>query len=164
MFDIANPRQVILVSSRAEVELMGKKEVKDNIMTLSWHTPLSQDPELYGILVSKNRFSYQVIKKSQVFVVNFMSTRHQEDVLYCGRNTGQVVDKFKETSFAKKEAKSIDCPVIEEAIANLECEVQEEIELGDHVMFVGRVVKKNEKDCEKRVFYLGFNKFTTTIS
>ena len=57
------PRQVILVTSRAEVKsrFSTKHEKKDNIMTLSWHTPLSFNPELYAIIIGKSRFSYQLV-------------------------------------------------------------------------------------------------------
>ena len=162
MFPIANPRQAILVTSRAEVEIIGKRQQKDNIFTLTWHTPLSASPKLYGIVISKSRFSYKLISKSKVFVVNFMPAQFSENVLFCGRNTGELLDKFKETGLTKIEAEAIDCAVIGEACGYLECEVIDEFETGDHMIIVGKVLREKEGEECKRIFYSGMNRFTTT--
>ena len=57
MSELTDPRQVILVSSRAEMDILGKKELKDNIITLAWHMPVSFNPKLYAIAIGKTRFS-----------------------------------------------------------------------------------------------------------
>ena len=117
--DIQNPRQIILVSCR--------NVGKDNVLTLSWHTPLSFRPELYGLVMSKKRFSYGMIKESGCFVVNFMPLDMKNEVLYCGTHSGKKVDKFKELVLGKEEAEKIDCPVIKECVAYLECKLVDEI-------------------------------------
>ena len=158
--NIAYPRQVILVSCRAEVKVpfTDKLEQKDNIITLSWHSPLSFTPELYGIMISKERFSYNLIKKSGVFVVNFMPASQKAAILGCGSRRGDIIDKFKEFNLNKLEAEKIDCPIIKEALAAYECEVIQEIETGDHVVFVGKILKTLENIDGKRLFQKG-NKF-----
>jgi flavin reductase (DIM6/NTAB) family NADH-FMN oxidoreductase RutF len=163
MFDIVNPRQVILVSARGKAELLGKEMMKDNIITLAWHSPLSFDPKLYGICVGKTRFSCKLIKDSKVFAVNFMPHELKEKALYCGRSTGASVDKFEKSGLTKEECDSIDCCRIKEASACLECEIFDEFETGDHIFFVGKVVKSVTKDDKKRLFYLGHDRFTSTI-
>jgi len=163
MLDLANPRQVVLVTSGGSVDLIGKRVTKDNIFTLSWHSPLSFEPEMYGISVGKTRFSYRLIKESKVFVVNFIPHELKEQALYCGRASGMSVDKFKETGLTKEECDSIDCCRIKESSAYLECEVVDEFEVGDHVFFVGKVLKNVVNDDKKRLFYTGGNRFTTTV-
>jgi flavin reductase (DIM6/NTAB) family NADH-FMN oxidoreductase RutF len=163
MFGIAKPRQVILVTTRGSAELLGRQVVKDNIFTLTWHSPLSFKPQLYGISVGTTRFSYKLIKESKVFVVNFIPHELREKALYCGRSSGATVDKFEKTGLTKEECESIDCCRIKEASAYLECEVIDEFEVGDHVFFVGKIVKEITKDDKKRLFYLGNERFTSTI-
>lgn len=161
-FEEVNPRQVICVTSRAETDTLGKKETKDNIFTLAWHTPLSFEPRLYGICVGKERFSLELIRKSHCFVINFMPYDLKDKVLQCGRVSGKHSDKFKDNGFEKEEADTIDCPIIKEAIGHLECELINEIDIGDHVFLVGKVLRSHHIR-GPRVFYIGDNEFSTTM-
>jgi len=121
----------------------------------------SISPELYAISIGKTRYSLGLIKKSKVFVVNFMPYYLRDAILYCGRTSGVITDKFKETGLHKEEAESVDCPRIAEAIAYLECEVVTEVEAGDHVILIGKVIRSLLKKEEKRIFHIEGNDFTT---
>ena len=151
MSELTDPRQVILVTSREEMDILGKKQVKDNIITLAWHMPVSFNPNLYAIAVGKTRFSCEIIKKSKAFVVNFVSDKLKKEVLFCGTKSGMHTDKFSETGFGKEESKSVDCPRIEEALGYIECEVVNEVDAGDHIIFVGKVLNSEVKKADKRL-------------
>ena len=152
---LTNPLQTILLTCKA-----GKK---DNIITLDWHTPLSFDPMMYAVSIGKTRYSLELVKKSKVFVVNFMSKDFEKEILFCGRHSGRNFDKFKETGLEKEEAQTIDCPRIKQALGYLECRVEKEIEAGDHILFITKVQKAELKKKEKRLFHLFEDKFTTTL-
>jgi len=162
---ITNPRQTILLTCRAEG--------KDNVMTLDWHTPLSFEPMMYAVSIGKTRFSLNLVRSSKVFVVNFMSRDFEKEILFCGRHSGKTTDKFKETGLEKEEAKTIDCPRIKRALGYLECKVEKEIEVGDHILFIDRVTQAKLKPTPtrhppqwplgKRLFHLFEDKFTTTL-
>jgi len=167
---LTNPRQTILVTCRYKD--------KDNIITMDWHTPLSFNPMMYAIAIGKKRFSCGLIKNSNAFVVNFMSKDYEKEILFCGRNSGRDydastglsvnpeqrrrVDKFKETGFQKEEAEGIDCPRIKQVLGFLECKVVREVEVGDHILFIAKVVNSSLKKKGKRLFHLWGDKFTTT--
>lgn len=163
MARLGYPRQAVCVTCRAEADIMGKKQVKDNIITLTWHMFTSFKPELYAISVAPERFSYSLIKNSGVFCINFMPCELKGQLLFCGRNSGRHMDKFKETGLAKAECEKIDCCRIKDAGGYLECEVVEEIKTGDHSIFIGRVLKRELINEDKRVFQLQNNEFTTTV-
>jgi len=150
-----NPRQVILVTCRANG--------KDNVFTLDWHTPLSFQPMMYAISVGKSRYSLELIRTSKCFVVNFMPAEFEKEIYYCGSHSGRNVDKFEICNFEKENAKKIDCPRIKQAIGYLECKVVEELEAGDHVLFVAKIVHAELKKRTHRLFHLWGNKFTTTL-
>lgn len=151
---ICGERQAALITCR-------DKE-KDNVLTLDWHMPCSFEPELYAIAIGKQRFSCNMVKNSRVFVVNFMPFSLKDEVLFCGRHSGRFMDKFKETKLTKEEAEKIDCPRIKEAIAYLECEVVNELETGDHIIFIGKVLKSELKKKEKRLLHIAGDEFITT--
>jgi len=157
------PRQTVVVSVRAEAHIMGKEIVKDNLITLSWHMPVSFEPELYAIAVGKTRFSCKLIRKAGAFAVNFMPRELEKEAVMIGSVSGHSVDKFEETKLTREECSTIDCPRIKEASAYLECELVNEYEAGDHVIFIGKVVSEHEKDQRKRLVHLGKDKFTTSV-
>jgi len=151
MSELTDPRQVILVTSREEMDIMGKKQVKDNIITIAWHMPVSFDPRLYAISVGKTRFSADVISKSKVFAVNFVPFSLKDKALLVGTKSGRHMDKFAETGLGKEECSSVDCPRIKEALAYIECEVVNEVDAGDHIVFIGKVVNSAVEKGGKRL-------------
>jgi len=151
---LTNPRQTVLITSR-----FGDK---DNVMTADWHTPLSFEPMMYAVSIGKTRYSLELIKKSGVFVVNFMPKEYEKEILYCGRHSGQKIDKFQETKLTKEEAETINCPRIKEALAYLECQVEKAVEVGDHILFIAKVSKSELRRQGKRLFHLFNDQFTTT--
>jgi len=158
MLDIEKPRQVILVSCR--------HEGKDNIIALAWHMPVSVEPQLYAIAVSKKRLACEMISKSRQFVINFIPFELKEKVLYCGTHSGKDADKFKECKFDKEEAVKVKCPIIKQCSAFMECMLATEIEMGDHVIFIGEVVNSGKKNDKKRIFQTSGKEkynFTTTV-
>lgn len=163
--DIAYPRQVILLTARAELEqkFSSDKQLKDNIMTLSWHMPVSFDPPLYAVAVGKQRYTLKMLRHSRAFAVNFMPYSSKDDAIFCGRNSGETIDKFKEISLEKQEAETIDCPILKQALAYAECEVVNEVEAGDHIIIIGKILKMHENKKGKRLFQsAGGDNFTTT--
>ncbi len=151
---LSNPRQTVLLTVRADG--------KDNIITLDWHTPLSFGPMMYGVCIGKTRYSLELVRKSKVFVVNFMGKEFEKEVLFCGRHSGRSFDKFKETSLEKEESETINCPRIRQALGYLECEVEREVETGDHIFFIAKVKKAELKRKGKRLFHMFADNFTTT--
>jgi len=158
---IHSPRQVVLVSSRANVEILGKKTEKDNVITLAWHSPVSFDPELYMVAIGKTRFSAKLIQESGVFVVNFIPFILKKQAVFCGTNSGEYIDKFKEAGLTKEEAEKVDCCRINEALGYLECKVVQHVEAGDHILFIGRVLNSEFKQKRDRLFQ-DEKEFTTT--
>ena len=102
-----------------------------------------------------------MIKNSKAFCVNFMSIDNEEQVLFCGTESGRNIDKLSETGLGTKECKKIDCPRVKEALAHLECEVFNAVNAGDHTIFIGQVVHSESKKKGKRILQEGSG-FTTT--
>jgi len=162
-YHISSPWQTIILSTRGNIKQKFSKEktTKDNLMAMSWHMPVSFNPFLYAISISKERYSYNLIKESKVFAVNFIPFRMAKEAVFCGSRRGEFIDKFKEGDIKKEECERIDCPRLKDAAAVLECQVIAELDAGDHQLIVGKVMNAIKKKDEKRCLQLEKD-FTTT--
>ncbi|MEA3430053.1 MAG: flavin reductase family protein [Nanoarchaeota archaeon] len=156
MLQTSYPRQVILISSRLDN--------KDNIMTVSWHMPVSFKPELYAFSISKKRHTFELIEQSNVFAINFISKDQEQIAVDVGTHSGFRKNKFEMFKIDKEECERIDCPVMKDAVAVLECKVVNNIEAGDHVIIIGEVLNRKINTKERRLFQSGTgDRFTTTV-
>ena len=106
-----------------------------------------------------------MIRNSREFCVNFVTGEMEELALFCGTHSGRDMDKFKEKNIEKEECETINCARIKGCSAYLECKVKEIIELGDHFLVVGKVLRKEEGNNKKKLFQnniTGGYSFTTT--
>lgn len=161
----AFPMQAVLVTCN-------DRTGKTNAITIAWHTPISREPPLYGISVSPKRYSYELIKESKEFVINFAPYKLVEKIHFCGTHSGKKVDKIKEAGLSLEKIEGFETPIIKECYAHMICHLNKDIELGDHTIFVGEVKalyldkdafkegilnNKNVQPC----YYLGENTYTT---
>jgi flavin reductase (DIM6/NTAB) family NADH-FMN oxidoreductase RutF len=161
-FKLINPRQTVLVSCRGTVDIFGKPTEKDNLIAVDWHMPLSFKQGMYGISIGKKKFSASLIRASKVFCVNFMQFSQSGKVLFCGRHSGQFIDKWKDTGLTKGEASKVDCPVIPDCCGWLECKVIQELDTGDHFTFIAEIVHTQLVDPDmERLFHTEGDSFGT---
>ena len=139
-----NSGEVILVSSAYKD--------KYNIITLAWNTPLSHKPPLLGISIAKTHLSREFIENSEEFIVNIPSVELLDKTVYCGKHSGRQVDKFKETKIETEKAKFVKSPLIKQATINLECTLEKEVDSGDHIIFVGKILKSYINKDKKILF------------
>ena len=125
------PMRACLIASR--------HEGKDNVMSATWVFPLSMDPPLFGVSISPKRHSFGMLRGGKAFSINIPSGEMEEAVRICGTKSGRESDKFAEAKLTKEEGMSV--PLIKECLASIECELVDEITMGDHSVFVGKAVK-----------------------
>lgn len=113
---------------------------RHNVIPVAWHMPLSSDPPLVGIGIEQSRYSADLIDHAQAFAVNLPTRQLIHHVQYLGSLSGEAVDKFEATQLETFGSQKINTPLIEGCAAWLECELQDAIEVGDHILFVGLVV------------------------
>ena len=129
-----------LISVRAPMSVLGKDAVRDGLGVVEWHMPASIVPMKYAISVRSDDNLAKMISRAGNFVINFMGEEHQGLVLSCESHDCLLVDLFSALSISKSDADMVESPRVKEAKAFLECEVEQELESGDHVLFLGRVV------------------------
>ncbi len=158
-----SPRQTVLVSCKGMFHHLGKEEEIEDIFPLDWHSPASEVPKKYLILVSKKAPALPLIQNSRAFVVNFMAFSHADHIIKAGTLHGAFHDKFKATGLTKANCEKLpDVPRIKDSIAWIECHVEGEFDVGDHILFLGEILHEEEISDSKRPFHLDGIKFTTT--
>jgi flavin reductase (DIM6/NTAB) family NADH-FMN oxidoreductase RutF len=128
------PRLTILVSS-------GTID-KPNALTIAWSTPLSVDPPLIGVLITKKRFSHEIIESHKDFVINIPEFSLVEGCFHIGHISGrEEPDKLTRAGFTIESSNIVKAPRIKECAINIECELVNIIATGDHDLFIGEVVE-----------------------
>lgn len=116
---------------------------RDNLITIAWAGIINSEPPMVNISVRAERYSYNLIKASGEFVINFATAKQAREVDYCGIYSGQEIDKFQATGFTKAKGKIVKVPLVAECPVNLECIVKQVIPLGSHDMFLAEIVNIN---------------------
>ncbi len=102
-------------------------------MTVSAFCSVSLEPPLVLVSISKDTCSHQSIAESKKFVVNILSQEQEE---LSERFAAPIDDKFSETEYTKGE---MGLPMINGALANMECRLVHSYEGGDHTIYVGEI-------------------------
>ena len=89
--------------------------------------------------INKQNYTYELIKESNEFAINFLNKVQIEYITLFGLKSGRTVDKF---SGKKYHNYSIKSPVLDDADAYLECRVIPELtaDAGTHAIFVADVI------------------------
>lgn len=110
-----------------------------NGMTLNWVTQLSFDPKLVGIGVENGALTRELVAEGRVFSLCIVD---REDRAIVRKFTKPVeVDEAAGTmnGFAFHDGRT-GAPILDQAVAYVDCEVRQEIPTGSHTLFVGEVV------------------------
>jgi flavin reductase (DIM6/NTAB) family NADH-FMN oxidoreductase RutF len=131
-------RPVYLLSS----EYKGKK----NIITIGMFAYFSGKPTLVGVGIAPSRYSYDLIRQSGEYVVNVVDEKLMEAARICGEKSGREVDKFELAKLTPEKGIKVNAPLIKESPVSIECKVVKEVEVGDHVWFIGEVLATHVRE------------------
>ena len=112
----------------------------DNVLPVAWHTPLSAEPPLVGVVLQQTRHSLELIRSSEQFALNIPARPLLHLVQYVGSYSGEEIDKFDATRLETFTATHIDAPLLKGCVAWVECELQEVLPFGDHELCIGLAV------------------------
>lgn len=103
---------------------------------------LSMDPPLVAFSLRKASGLHTVFKKCQAFAINILSSS-QEKV--ARKFATPCDDRFQSVEWHKGKKND---PLLKNCAAWIECESFQQIEAGDHTLFIGKIVncEKGEQD------------------
>ncbi|MDF9794803.1 flavin reductase (DIM6/NTAB) family NADH-FMN oxidoreductase RutF [Catalinimonas alkaloidigena] len=135
-----------IVTSRKNSDEMSTRE-KDYIAaaTVSWVSQGSFDPPLVTLAVKKQSDLHETIEKSRVFAVNIIGKDHKDMLSSFAKDSSVEGNKINGFSFSSGKTGA---PILDEVPAYFECELREDVTIGDHSIFVGEVVAGDTRDAE----------------
>lgn len=114
--------------------------VANNVMPAAWHTPISAQPPLYGILISPKRYTFELLEKEEGFTVNFLEHKYASISAHTGSISGRHIDKFGKLGIDYFRAEKVNGLILKSSYAAFECKKYAVAEYGDHHLFIGQIV------------------------
>ena len=111
-----------------------------DVMPAIWTTPLSREPPLVGVVVHPSRYTHDMVRFSEQFALNFPARDLLDHTHYFGVVSGRDVNKLDLSKLATFKAAKVIAPLIEGCLAYVECGLEDALRIGDHTLFVGRVL------------------------
>jgi flavin reductase (DIM6/NTAB) family NADH-FMN oxidoreductase RutF/rubredoxin len=100
---------------------------------------ITSEPPMIAISINKENLTHEFISSSKVFSVTVLSTATPMTLIGTfGFKSGRDIDKFKEVEY--KQGKTGAPIVLNNAVAYLEAEVVDSLDVNTHTIFIGKVV------------------------
>ena len=110
-----------------------------NAMTLNFATQVATNPKMVGVSVWKEALTHELVSEGRVFALNLID-----------REDRAIVRKFVKPVELDEAGGTLNglpfhdgptgAPVLDQAVAWLDCRVRDELDCGDHTFFAGEVV------------------------
>ena len=133
------PNALTLVGSRSGDEW--------NAMTTTWVTQLSMEPVLLGVGVDNSAVTHRLITDGGSFTVNLWPSDDTKVFVKFSKPATHEGDTLNGWSVSTA---TTGAPVFADALAWMDCEVRQSVDLGTHTLFVGEVVDARINDDERR--------------
>ncbi len=108
-----------------------------NAFTANWLSQVSFEPPLVAVSVENASVSLPIIRATGHFAVNVLTAEQRELAGTLGKSLAKHPGKLERLTRGTGEA---GCPVLLEAAAWVECQVEGELAAGDSTLMLGRVV------------------------
>jgi flavin reductase (DIM6/NTAB) family NADH-FMN oxidoreductase RutF len=104
--------------------------------TAAWVMQTSFDPLLLALSINPDNASYPILHSGRAFTVNVLRRGQLALARRFGTRSGRDEDKLTGVQWRPGERGA---PILEEALAWFECELQGSLAAGDHELVLGRV-------------------------
>jgi flavin reductase (DIM6/NTAB) family NADH-FMN oxidoreductase RutF len=120
-------------------------------LTVNAFASVSLEPSLVMVCVDQGSDSHDCIHSSGFYAVNVLEEGKGE-TLSRRFASYDVEDKFKGLAYHEAETGA---PVLEAALAWVDCRVAQALPVGDHTIFIGEVQAVDARDGRPLVYYRG---------
>lgn len=138
LYDITDARRILNPGPVAIVTTAWRGAT--NAAPVAWTTPLSIEPPLIGCVIHPHRHTADMIRFTEEFALNIPGPSLLKQTAFLGSQSGLQHAKLEASGVETFNALRIDAPLIEGCLAWIECGLEDVLRVGDHTLFVGRVV------------------------
>lgn len=111
---------------------------------------VSLEPPLVLACIERIADSHDTIRDAGCFAISILA---QDDERVARRFAGnETADKFRGVAY---HTEATGAPVLDAALAWVDCQVHDLLDGGDHTIFIGRVLAGDAREAEPLVFYRG---------
>jgi flavin reductase (DIM6/NTAB) family NADH-FMN oxidoreductase RutF len=111
-----------------------------NGMTLNWASQMSFDPKWIAIGVEREALTHELISEGRTFTVNLVSRDDRAIVRKFTKPVEVDVAACTLNGFPFHDSAATGTPVLDQAVAFLDCEVRDDTAIGNHTVFFGEIV------------------------
>jgi flavin reductase (DIM6/NTAB) family NADH-FMN oxidoreductase RutF len=105
-------------------------------LTVNAFASISLDPPLVMVSIDKRSHLHDLVKRAGFFAANILGADQQELSRRFAGQTGDRNDRFHQTAYHTGKTGA---PILDDAIAHVECRIVEAYPAGDHTIFLGQV-------------------------
>ena len=134
---------VTVVTSRAGDKVHG--------MTVSAFSSVSVDPPLVLVCANQGSMTHSVIEEGGIFAVNILA-EHQQDVSNLFASSKNESSRLERVAWTAGETGA---PLIDGALATIECKVHRAHREGSHTIYIGEVQAVRTSDAPPLLYYQG---------
>lgn len=111
---------------------------------------VSLDPPLVAFYVTTDSNSWAQVRECGHFCVNVLG---EDQLELCKRIASRKQDKFHDVAHRLSDH---EMPVLDDVVAYIECTIENEVDAGDHVIVLGKVLNlTTERDVGPLLFFRG---------
>lgn len=125
------------------------QEGRPHGLTANAFMSVSLDPPLVLVSIDKKTETHAHLRAAGRFCVNVLRETHKE---LSDKFASKSPDKFEGVAYRTEATGS---PVLEDALAWIDCEVAQAYEGGDHTLFLGKVVALGRSEGSPLLFFAG---------
>ncbi|MGH9102958.1 MAG: flavin reductase family protein [Acidimicrobiales bacterium] len=133
-------RRRVLWSMPAGLYVIGSRDgARRNLMTANLVVQLATEPKLVGVAVEREAVTHALVSGGRCFGLSFLA---REDRAIVRRFAKPAADDGVDGELAGAAVRTAatGAPLLACAVAWLDCELRQEVDLGSHTLFVGEVV------------------------
>ncbi|MEA3420988.1 MAG: flavin reductase [Acidobacteriota bacterium] len=119
--------------------ISSKSDEKFNGQIANTVFQITSEPPTIAVSINKVNLTHEFIKKSRVFSISILSEdATMKFIGHFGFKSGKDINKFKDVNY--KIGATNSPIVLDYTVAYLECEVINNLDVGTHTVFIGKVI------------------------
>ena len=136
------------------------------------YASISDTPPMVAVSCNPAGFTCKLIQKTRSFSLSVIDGSHADSIARLATVSGsQVKDKLADAGLVHSRGTKLNVPVLEAALATLECRLKSKTKQGDHLLLVGQVEAARAEDAftdfwdyskYKPLLYTGWREGLTT--